>query len=274
MPETIAFIGGGNMATSLIGGLLASGHPPADVAVIEPDADKRAALTKRFDVRAAAAPAELLPQASIWVLAVKPQIVATVVGELASLAGQVRPLVISIAAGVPLAALARWLDADLPLVRSMPNTPALIGAGITALFAGEYVNDDQREAAETVLAGAGETLWVNREDDLDAVTATSGSGPAYFFAFMEAMQAAAEELGLDRDTAARLVRQTALGAARMAVESGDSPTTLRTNVTSPGGTTERALTILDEGGFDLLVAEAMRAAAGRSRELAAQIADQ
>lgn len=274
MPDTIAFIGGGNMATSLIGGLLAHGHPPAGVAVIEPDADKRTALTERFGVRTTADSAEVLPQASTWVLAVKPQIMAAVVGDLAPLAAQARPLVISIAAGVPLAALSRWLDADLPLVRSMPNTPALIGAGITALFAGEHVSADQRAAAETVLAGAGQTLWVDREDDLDAVTATSGSGPAYFFALMEAMQAAAEELGLEQDTAARLVQQTALGAARMAVESGDSPTTLRTNVTSPGGTTERALTILDEGGFDLLVAEAMRAAAGRSRELAAQIADQ
>lgn len=156
----------------------------------------------------------------------------------------------------------------------MPNTPSLVGAGATALFARPGVGQSQQAIADALLTGAGHTVWVDDEATLDAVTATSGSGPAYFFAFMEAMQRAAEDMGLPAATARELVLQTALGAARMAMESADDPGTLRARVTSPGGTTERALAILEEGGFDMLVGEAMRAAAGRSAELADEFANQ
>lgn len=274
MQESIAFIGGGNMAFSLIGGLIRGGHDPARVLVIDPDETRRALLIARFGVATGARADAGLAAHGLWVLAVKPQLLPTVARQLQPLAAAHRPLVVSIAAGVGSDALAAWLGAGTPIIRCMPNTPALIGAGVTALYARPGVDDDQRASAETLLAGAGITEWVAGEAALDAVTATSGSGPAYFFAFMEAMQAAAEELGLEPATARRLVLHTALGAARMALESQTDPATLRAQVTSPGGTTERALAILEEGGFDLLVGEAMRAAAGRSRQLAIELADQ
>lgn len=272
MQQTIAFIGGGNMATSLIGGLARGDHPAARVLVVEPDAARRDALVRGYGVHTQAEANDALDAAQVWVLAVKPQVLPGVARALAPRAQSARPLVVSIAAGIRSSALAGWLGAGPAIVRCMPNTPALIGAGITALYAGRDVDPAQRQAAQTLLEGAGPTLWVEDEAALDAVTATSGSGPAYCFAFMEAMQTAAEELGLPAATARQLVLHTALGAARMALESGDDPATLRKKVTSPGGTTERALTILEEGGFDLLVAEAMRAAAGRSVQLADELA--
>lgn len=271
MQQTIAFIGGGNMATSLIGGLLRAGHPGARVLAIEPDAARRDALARRFAINVATEAGAALDAASLWVLAVKPQVLPEVARALAPRAQAQRPLVVSVAAGVRANSLAAWLGTGVPIVRCMPNTPALIGAGATALYARDDVSELQRQAAATLLAGAGSTVWVDDEAALDAVTATSGSGPAYFFAFMEAMQAAAEDLGLASDTARQLVLQTALGAARMALESGEAPGALRVKVTSPGGTTERALTILEEGGFDMLVGEAMRAAAARSAQLADEL---
>ncbi|MDN5939257.1 MAG: pyrroline-5-carboxylate reductase, partial [Salinisphaera sp.] len=227
-----------------------------------------------FGVATAAQADEALGRCDVWVLAVKPQVLPDVARGLAALAAAHRPLLVSIAAGVGTDALAAWLQSPLPIVRCMPNTPALIGAGATALYARDDVDGRAREIAQTLLSGAGQTVWMNDEAALDAVTATSGSGPAYFFAFMEAMQTAAGELGLAPDTARLLVLHTALGAARMALESGVDPGTLRSQVTSPGGTTERALAILEEGGFDQLVAEAMRAAAGRSRQLGRELANQ
>lgn len=274
MRETIAFIGGGNMAVSLIGGLLGGGHPAERTVVVEPDADKRAALEKRFEVQTLDAAGPELAEIDAWVLAVKPQVLPGVARELAGYMGTRAPLVVSVAAGIRSDALAGWLGNRVPIIRCMPNTPSLIGAGATALFASPGVSEQQRTVADNLMTGAGLTVWVDDESALDAVTATSGSGPAYFFAFMEAMQSTAEDMGLPTDTARELVLQTALGAARMARESGDDPGTLRSRVTSPGGTTERALAILEEGGFDMLVGEAMRAAAGRSAELADEFANQ
>lgn len=259
------------MATSLIGGLIAQDHPAGRLRVVDPDTQRLAALRERFGVAVSErADAEFMA-ADVWVLAVKPQVMAEVATALADKLGTPPPLVLSVAAGVPSRALARWFGADVPIVRCMPNTPALIGAGAAGLYAADNVEPRQRETAEAVLGSAGITVWVEDEAALDAVTATSGSGPAYFFAFMEALQSGAEELGLDAETARRLVLQTALGAARMALESGDNPAELRRKVTSPGGTTERALTILEEGGFDMLVGEAMRAAAGRSAQISEEL---
>src|SRR5699024_4852776 len=212
-------------------------------------------------------------QSDVWLLAVKPQVMAAVARGLAQIIGDHRPLTISIAAGVPLAALRAWLAVDLPLVRCMPNTPALIGCGATGLYADDSVSAAQKRSADDILATAGTTDWVTSETLLDAVTATSGSGPAYYFAFMEAMQAAAEAQGLDADSARTLVLQTALGAARMALESGDDPATLRRKVTSPGGTTEQALNRFAEGELQALVAAAMRATAERADSLARDMLD-
>lgn len=271
MAESIVFIGGGNMGTSLIGGLVASDYPVDCLRIVDPSCQRLDQLRKQFGIAGKQqANADFL-NVDIWVLAVKPQVMAQVVTPLASLMADTPPLVISIAAGIPVRALSRWLGADTPIVRCMPNTPALVNTGSTALFAGDNVSDEQRKSAKRILRSAGITAWVEQESALDAVTATSGSGPAYFFAFMEAMQSSAQQLGLPEATARRLVLQTALGAARMALESGDDPAELRRKVTSPGGTTERALTILEEGGFDQLIDKAMRAAAGRSAELSEQL---
>ncbi|MES1943220.1 pyrroline-5-carboxylate reductase [Salinisphaera sp. PC39] len=269
MHDTIVFIGGGNMAASLIGGLRHAGHPADRIRVVEPDAGRRESLSADQGVTVAADADAALLAADVWVLAVKPQMMAEVATGLAPMLPERRPVVMSVAAGVPTRALAGWLGGDVPLVRCMPNTPALIGAGASGLFALPSVGETQRASAEAVAAAAGTVVWVAEESALDAVTATSGSGPAYFFRFMEAMQAGAEDLGLPPETARELVLHTALGAARMALESGDDPATLRAKVTSPGGTTERALAAFEDGNLQALVTTAMRAAADRSRELGA-----
>lgn len=269
MREVIAFIGGGNMATSLVGGLLSGGHPPEKVLVVDPDSTRLDELRGKFGVQTFSECTDAVVQAQVWVLAVKPQIMRKVIQQLP----ETQALVVSVAAGIPVRALREWLKGSPAIVRCMPNTPALVGEGASGLYAEDGVGAEQKTVAEAIVASAGLTVWVNSEADLDTVTATSGSGPAYFFAFMEAMQTCAQDMGLPPDTARKLVLQTALGAARMALESGDDPATLRKKVTSPGGTTERALTIFEEGGFDMLVGEAMRAAAGRSAQLAKELAD-
>lgn len=265
----ITFIGGGNMASSLISGLCHAGHDPACIHAVDPARAQRDRLAADYSIctHADAADGAAL-DADVLVLAVKPQMMADVTRGLAPLLGARRPLVMSIAAGVPLAALRSWLGDACPFVRCMPNTPALIGAGATGLFADDSVSAAQRQIAESILATAGSTIWVDSEQLIDAVTGTSGSGPAYYFAFMEAMQAGAEALGLDAEAARALVLQTAYGAARMALESGDDPATLRRKVTSPGGTTEQALATFADGDLQGLVARAMRAATDRAEALA------
>lgn len=273
MDTSIVFVGGGNMATSLISGLRQADCPGERITVVEPDEAKGEQLAAKYDVRVVTAATADVLDAEVVVLAVKPQMLRDVCQGLAKPMGNNRPLVISIAAGVPIAGLREWLGADHAYVRSMPNTPSLIGAGATGLYADERVTAGQRELAETILATAGIVAWVDDEKRLDAVTATSGSGPAYFFAFMEAMQAGAQELGLDESTARELVLHTALGAARMAIESGDDPTTLREKVTSPGGTTAAALDEFSQGELGALVERAMRSAAGRADSLARELLD-
>lgn len=267
----LSFIGAGNMARSLIGGLIADGWPAAHIRATDPDPDQRASLASRFgivlgdDNRAAVATADIV------VLAVKPQMMHTVAQEIAAAVQARRPLVVSIAAGIRATDLDRWLGGNAAIVRCMPNTPAMVQSGATALFANPRVSTEQRDRAESVLRAVGLTLWLEREELMDAVTALSGSGPAYFFLIMESLQAAGERLGLPAETARLLALQTAFGAAKMALESPEDAATLRQRVTSPGGTTERALQVLEDGGLRELMARALTAARDRARELADQL---
>lgn len=272
---SIAFIGGGNMARSLIGGLLAGGSNPSRIQVAEPVASQREWLHNHFGVRVSADNNAAAAQADTLVLAVKPQILPEVARQLAAVA-QTRPLLwISIAAGVREPDLRRWLGGGpLAVVRAMPNTPALVNSAATALFANPHVSDPQRQNAESLLRAAGLTVWVEDEAALDAVTALSGSGPAYFFLLMEMMEQAGMALGLEVATVRLLTLQTAFGAAKMALESTESPAMLRAHVTSPGGTTERALEVLREGGLELLVGRALAAARQRAQELGDLLGEQ
>jgi len=270
----IAFIGGGNMAASLIGGLIADAWPPECIHVAEPDAARREALTARWPVHVTADNAAAAQHAQLLVLAVKPQVLREAAVALAPAVQRDHPLVISIAAGVREGDIARWLGGDVAVVRTMPNTPALVQSGATGMYANALVSAEQRDQAETVLRAVGLTLWVDTEDLLDAVTAVSGSGPAYFFLVMEALEQAGTELGLSPEQARLLSLQTALGAARMAIESDDGPALLRQRVTSPGGTTERAIAVLEDGKLRELFTAALRAARDRSAELAQVLGEQ
>lgn len=267
---TLAFIGGGNMASSLVGGLIADGWDPALISVADPDPRQTTPLAERFAVMTTQDNQAVAAQADAIVLAVKPQNISVVAEELAPVIALHRPLVISIAAGIREASLRDWLGEQTAIVRTMPNTPALVQSGATALYANPLVTEEQRSLAESILRTVGLTIWVEEEALMDAVTALSGSGPAYFFLFMEALESAGRQLGLPEDTAHLLTLQTALGAARLALESSDDATTLRQRVTSPGGTTERALEVFEQGGFAELVGKAVHAAEVRSRELAAE----
>ncbi len=264
----IGFIGGGNMARSLIGGLIARGQPPASILVSEPNAELRSRLGADFNVEVHADNAPVAGAADILLLAVKPQVMRTVCEAIGKSRGG-NAVVVSIAAGITAAQLDAWLGGGAAIVRCMPNTPALIGAGASGLFANAACSASQREAAQALMSAAGVSAWIEDEALMDAVTAVSGSGPAYFFHLIEALQAAAERQGLPPQAARLLVLHTALGAARMAVEGDEDAATLRQRVTSPGGTTERALEVLSEGGLANLIDAAVVAATERGRQLAA-----
>ncbi len=265
--KIIAFIGSGNMATSLIGGLVADGYNPKLIIASDPDSEKLADLSARFGIQSAEDNSAAVKQADVIVLAVKPQVLEAICLDLATVIQEKQPLIVSIAAGIRETDLQHWLGGEVALVRSMPNTPAMLQAGATVLHAGKGVSDQQRDLAESILRAVGLTRWVDDEELMDIATALSGSGPAYFFLVMEAMEAAAISHGLAADTARLLTIQTALGAARMAIESSDGPATLRQKVTSPGGTTERALEILEQGDLKALFAQALEGAKKRSEEL-------
>ena len=267
MTETIAFIGGGNMARSLIGGLLRQGAQRQSLRASEPGLALREGLSEDFDIATFNDNVAAATGAAVWVLAVKPQVMGTVLGELAPLAAQARPLVISIAAGVTVARIDAALGGHARVVRTMPNTPALIGAGVTGLLVNPALSRDECALVERLLGAAGATTWIDNESQMDAVTAVSGSGPAYFFLMIEALIAAGIRQGLPPATAATLAKHTALGAARMAIESEEPPEDLRQRVTSPGGTTAAAINAFETGGFAELVARAVEAATRRGREL-------
>ncbi len=268
----IAFIGAGNMAASLIGGLRAQGIPATSICASDPGADKRAELEATHGVETFADNGQALAGVDIVVLAVKPQVMQAVCRDLAAHL-QSNQLIVSIAAGITCASLQQWLGEQAPraIVRCMPNTPSLLRQGVSGLFANAHVSDKQKQQAEQLLSAVGLALWLDNEELIDAVTAVSGSGPAYFFLMIEAMTAAGEQLGLPRDTAAQLTMHTALGAARMACESDVEAAELRRRVTSPNGTTEAAIKTFQAGGFERLVQQAMNAAAQRSAELAEQL---
>jgi pyrroline-5-carboxylate reductase len=272
--QTLGFIGAGNMAGSLIAGLSADGYAPAKIWASDLDAEKLDSLASRFGIHTTANNQAVVENSQVLVLAVKPQGLREVALELAPAVQRCRPLIICLAAGVPMAAIDRWLGGGNDIVRCMPNTPALVKTGATALYGSDNISSEQRSRAEAVLRAVGLAVWVEREALLDAVTALSGSGPAYFFLFMEAMEEAALKLGLEPGTARLLTQQTALGAARLAIESDESPAELRRKVTSPGGTTERAVGAFEQGGLRGLVLEAMRAAEQRAVELSQELGGQ
>jgi pyrroline-5-carboxylate reductase len=258
------------MAAALIGGLTKRGLPATRVAVADPDREQLQRLVRDYGVGAAADNVTAVKGAEVVILAVKPQLMRGVALGVAPQLAETRPLVISVAAGIPHAALARWFGPQVPVIRTMPNRPALNGFGATGLFAPASVGAANRALAEMIMAAVSATVWVEHESQMDTVTALSGSGPAYFFLFMEALEAAAHERGLPSDVAHQLTLETAFGAAQMARQSADSLATLREQVTSKGGTTAAALEVLDAAGLRAIVAHAVAAADRRSAELAAE----
>lgn len=262
----ITFIGGGNMATALIGGLQRQAPGLHQIAVVEPDEAKCRQLEQEFQVRAAMN-MQLAGGCDVLLLAVKPQQLREVAQQLQGLLSP-STLVISIAAGIRLQDLQRWLGGHARLVRVMPNTPALVGAGVSGIYAVPAVDQAGRDAAAAILSAVGSIVWLDEEAQIDAVTAVSGSGPAYVFYFLESLQEAAERQGFDAATARQLALETFAGAIRLAQDSPEAPATLRARVTSKGGTTERAISIMETAGIKTSIAEAVDGAAERSRELA------
>jgi pyrroline-5-carboxylate reductase len=258
------------MANSLIRGMLAKGSLPERLFASDLDSVKLDALKLECGIQVGSN-AELVAQCDVLVLAVKPQVMQIVCKQLAALFGEQAPLIISIAAGISCEHLTKWLGPNTPIVRCMPNTPSLVGQGATGLFAMPNVGKSQRTLCQSLMASVGKSVWVENESDIDAVTAVSGSGPAYFFLFMEAMQESAIAMGLSEEVARVLTYQTALGAAELALASSDSTAELRRQVTSPGGTTEQAIASFEAGGLRELVAAAMGCAQLRSVSLAAEL---
>jgi pyrroline-5-carboxylate reductase len=266
----IGFLGGGNMAASLANGLVASGHEPRQLWVSDINPETLGELSASLNINVTQNNQDVIDSVDVVVLAVKPQVLEQVAQEICPC---LRPnqMVVSIAAGITTTSLSKWFCAETPIVRCMPNTPALVLTGATALYANDKVSPEQRDLAETILRSVGIALWVANESELDAVTAVSGSGPAYYFLLMEAMEKAAVELGLSATTARLLIQQTALGAAKIALESSESPGELRKRVTSPGGTTQKAIETFEAGGFSQLVSKALHAAKDRSVEMSKQM---
>ncbi len=267
----IAFIGGGNMTRSLVGGLLKSGTAPSNIRVAEPQAKVREALSRDLGVVSFTDNAQAIDSAEVVVLAVKPQVLPTVCKNLSGVFQHQQVLIISIAAGISLRQLQCWLGNHLSIVRCMPNTPALLGAGATGLCANAQVSSAQRTLAQEILDAIGLTCWIDDETLMDTVTGLSGSGPAYFFALVEALIDAAIAQGLPDDIAQALAAQTCLGAGRMLVESGESPSQLRRRVTSPGGATQAALGMFTVHELPRIVALAVTAASHRAAELASML---
>lgn len=264
----ICFLGCGNMGRSLIGGLLANGYSRKFICGADPDPGQREKIKSMFDIAVYDDNLQAIDKADIVLLAVKPQVMHSTVNDIAAALVENMPLLISIAAGIRISAINNWLPGELPVIRAMPNTPALIKAGATALFANEKVTHDDREIAESIMRSVGTAVWVDHESLIDTVTALSGSGPAYFFLIMEILEKSAIDMGLQPDAARLLTLETALGAAKMAIESNQDAGELRTQVTSPGGTTEKALSVLNQGGIEELFHNALKAAQQRSVELA------
>jgi pyrroline-5-carboxylate reductase len=267
----IAFIGAGNMASSIIGGLVESGHPAKLISAADPFPPSLEQLQDVAPVNVHADNAAAVAEADVVILAVKPQVMAEATNSIARAVRNRRAVVISIAAGVTITSMQARLGPEAAIVRCMPNTPALLGCGASALFANAGVSPQQRRYAEATLGAVGITCWVPEEAALDTITALSGSGPAYFFLFMEAMIDAACELGLDRETATAMTLQTGLGSTRMALENDVDLVELRRRVTSPGGTTQSAVQNFEGNDLRKIVAQAIGAAADRAAEMAREM---
>ena len=263
----IGFIGGGNMARSLVGGLLNTGWPHSRICVSEPDEEKRDYFEHQMGVRAVPQNEATIEGADVVVLAVKPQVLRDMLLSTQPSLQQRRPLMVSIVAGIRECDIQRWSGGGLSIVRAMPNTPALVGSGATGLYANKLVDDAQRDVAESLLRAVGTTVWLDEEVMLDVVTALSGSGPAYFMYFMEALEQAAIQHGLAADTARLLTLETCLGAAKLAINSEEGLFELRRRVTSPGGTTERALQVMDGAKLPDILNQAFDAAVKKASEL-------
>lgn len=270
---TIAIIGAGHMGQSLIGGLIADGYDPQKIWATHPKPEKLMPLNKQFGIHVDTDNKVAAQTANIIIFAVKPQVLKTVATELAPIIHRRQPLIISIAAGIRTTDIQHWLGSKTAIIRCMPNTPALIRCGATALYANTQVNQEQKSLTESIMRAVGITVWLEEESQLDTVTALSGSGPAYFFRIMESLEKIAVELKLPAEIAHLLTLQTALGAARMALESEEPIGILRKKVTSPGGTTECALQILENYHLDKIFAEAITAAQQRSVELAKKLGE-
>lgn len=270
--NNIAFLGGGNMARSLIGGLIKSGIKPDQIHISDPNETARATLHADFGISTGTSNQDAVTNADIVLFAVKPQVLKQVISEL-TINNNTDKLFISIAAGIPEPAIRKWLGFKASIVRCMPNTPALVESGATALFANSNVDQDQQDIAESIMRAVGLTVWLENETDMDAVTALSGSGPAYFFYVMEAMEQSAIKMGLKPEIARLLCLQTALGAAKLAIEVKQEPAELRRKVTSPGGTTEAALNEFQNGGMMELFSRGLFAAQQRAKTIADELGD-
>ncbi len=264
----ITFIGAGNMATALIGGLVHDKFPPKSICASDVNDQKLTHLEEAYGINTSGDNKSAISEADVIVLSVKPQMMCEICQDIATVVQQKQPLIISVAAGLNTDHLSGWLGEKAAIVRAMPNTPALIKAGATGLFANEYVSQAQKEVAEKIMRAVGVVLWIDNEEHMDLVTALSGSGPAYYFKIMESLEKAACEMGLPPKTAHLLTLQTALGAARLAIESDDTLSTLREKVTSPGGTTEKGLETMQQAGVEQMLKSTLQAATTRAAELA------
>jgi len=267
----ITFIGCGNMGRSLIGGLVANGLPVNSITGTDLNAEQRQSTASQYNIEVLEDNQQAIKDADVVVIAVKPQSMEDTLKPIKTTLSQGKPLLISIAAGIQLSHLGKWAGEELAIVRAMPNTPALIQSGATALCANKHTSSAQRDLAETIMRSVGLALWLEDENLMDAVTALSGSGPAYYFLIMEVMEKAAIQLGISQEHARILTLQTAFGAAKMALESNHDAASLRKQVTSPGGTTEQALNVLINGDIENLFREALEAAQKRSAELATSL---
>lgn len=266
--KTIAIVGSGNMGTSLTGGMIAAGYAKENIIMCDPDEAKLQELKEQLDVMISTNNQEAAAKADVIIMAVKPQLFKVVAKDLKGIVQERKPLIISIAAGITIEKMQDFFGKDLSIIRAMPNTAAFVGCSATALFANDHVTNEEKDFAKNIMETFGVAVFVPQEKDMDIVTALSGSGPAYFFLLMEALEEAAVSLGLDQHTARLLTLQTALGAACLAVESETPPAALRQRVTSKGGTTEKALEVLEAHDLRQVFRKALQAAKIRSEALA------
>lgn len=271
MASQVTFIGAGNMASAIFGGMIEAGYPATAITATARRRETLDALEARYAINVTTDNDAAVANAEVVVLSVKPQIMREVCEKLRDAVQARRPLIVSVAAGLTAETLDEWLGGGLAVVRCMPNTPSLVGAGASGLYANARVSEEQRRLATSLLEPVGLVEWIDDESLIEAVTAVSGSGPAYFFLIFEALEEAGKRLGLPADSARRLALQTGFGAARMAQQSEFEPAQLRQNVMSPGGTTERAVHCLEDGGLRELFADATEACAARAREMAAEL---